>query len=89
QRQLPAKEAPRSSADKSTTRPFGDVKCYASNQLWHVSHYCPDKEANARNDAYLARRAQDTRTEAGKRRTSDVGELHHDSPAACTSGSER
>ncbi|KAE9283658.1 hypothetical protein PF008_g27350 [Phytophthora fragariae] len=54
-----AKAEPQSAdtAQKANRWPSTDTKCYACGGTGHFARECPDPEARARNDAYLASRS--------------------------------
>ncbi|OWZ10378.1 hypothetical protein PHMEG_00016780 [Phytophthora megakarya] len=66
-------EAPRGKSDqKPPSRDWSDAKCYACYQLGHIAANCPDAEARARNEAYLARRNQERKQENEERATTNA-----------------
>ncbi|KAJ8528758.1 hypothetical protein ON010_g14571 [Phytophthora cinnamomi] len=67
-RQVKATDAPRKTTEAPAPRRFGELKCYACNQLGHLDRECPDDEARTRNDEYLARRVQERKRQENEDR---------------------
>ncbi|KAE9038086.1 hypothetical protein PR001_g8116 [Phytophthora rubi] len=66
--QAKAVNVPRTAEVVAVPRRFGEVKCYACNQLGHIARACPDDEARARNDEYLAKRHQGMKAQGNEDR---------------------
>ncbi|KAE9105134.1 hypothetical protein PF010_g13124 [Phytophthora fragariae] len=67
-RQAKAVNVLRTTEAVAAPRRFGEVKCYACNQLDRIARECPDDEARARNDEYLAKRHQDMKAQGNEDR---------------------